>query len=140
MQYSCVPNASGWAAEWRLQGINDSDPTNTSAADKAEEAEAKRLADEAEEKRLADEAAAADGEEIVLENPSMNNPFHASSYTADWALTANYDKTAHTKKGIGMWWKASFAGGAKLVESVQIKNRVDCCGERLTQTMILIDG
>jgi hypothetical protein len=39
-----------------------------------------------------------------------------------------------------MWWKASFVGGTKMIDSVRIKNRVDCCGERLTLTMITIGG
>jgi hypothetical protein len=39
-----------------------------------------------------------------------------------------------------MWWKASFKGGPRLVESVKIKNRTDCCGERLAATMVTIGG
>jgi hypothetical protein len=39
-----------------------------------------------------------------------------------------------------MWWKASFVGGGALIERVRVKNRHDCCGERLAGTRITIGG
>ena len=39
-----------------------------------------------------------------------------------------------------MWWKASFKDGSTLVESVKVKNRVDCCGDRLSLVRVTIDG
>jgi hypothetical protein len=39
-----------------------------------------------------------------------------------------------------MWWKASFKDGKYLIAGVRIKNRVDCCGERLTETLVTIGG
>jgi hypothetical protein len=38
----------------------------------------------------------------------MNSPYSASSYKADWALDPKENRTAITKSGKGMWWKASF--------------------------------
>jgi hypothetical protein len=60
-------------------------------------------------------------------------------YRADWALRGG-SKTAITKRGVGMWWKAGFVGGDWLIERVRVKNRIDCCGERLTGTKITIGG
>jgi hypothetical protein len=48
-------------------------------------------------------------------------------------------QTAITQKGVGMWWKASFET-SQLVHRVRVKNRVDCCGERLRDTTVTIDG
>jgi hypothetical protein len=39
-----------------------------------------------------------------------------------------------------MWWKAIFADGESVVEKVRVRNRHDCCGERLTGVKITIDG
>jgi hypothetical protein len=68
----------------------------------------------------------------------MNKPYSRGSYHASWALKGG-KATAITQRGVGMWWKASF-GGPTMVQSVRVKNRVDCCGERLTATMITISG
>ena len=78
-------------------------------------------------------------DKISLENPSMNKPYSGSSYKADWALKGG-NKTAITAIGVGNWWKASFTGGKAFIEKVRVKNRHDCCGERLTGTKITIDG
>jgi hypothetical protein len=77
----------------------------------------------------------------VLENPSMNKPYSAGgSYSADKALLPKENGIAITKNGVGMWWKASFKGGPRLVESVKIKNRTNCCGERLRLVRVDIGG
>jgi len=76
---------------------------------------------------------------ITVEKPTMNKWYSKSSYTPDWALQGG-SKTAITAIGVGNWWKASFVGGTRLVEGVKVKNRHDCCGERLTGTKITIDG
>jgi hypothetical protein len=62
----------------------------------------------------------------------VNKLYSSKKYLASWALDAKENKTAITKRGVGMWWKASFKDGTSIVESVKVKNRVDCCGERLT--------
>jgi hypothetical protein len=69
----------------------------------------------------------------------MNKPYSGSSYKAEWALEGG-KRTAITANGVGNWWKASFVGGPRRVERVRVKNRHDCCGERLTGTKITIDG
>jgi hypothetical protein len=70
----------------------------------------------------------------------MNKPYSKSSYGAEWALTPKGTKTAITQNGVGMWWKASFKDGKYLVAGVMVKNRVDCCGERLTRTLVTVGG
>jgi len=74
---------------------------------------------------------------IDLEKPSMNRPYAPRHYTADWALKG---KTSITKRGPGNWWKASFEGGEQLVERVRVRNRVDCCGDRIRGTKVTISG
>jgi hypothetical protein len=86
-----------------------------------------------------DEGSSGTSSKISLENASMNKPYSGSSYKAEWALEGG-KRTAITANGVGNWWKASFVGGARRVERVRVKNRHDCCGERLTGTKITIDG
>jgi len=69
----------------------------------------------------------------------MNKPYSTSSYKADWALQGGR-KTAITQNVVGAYWRASFVGGAALIERVRVKNRHDCCGERLADTRITIGG
>jgi hypothetical protein len=78
-----------------------------------------------------------EGEEISVEGPatkltltnaSMNKPYSASSYKAEWALEAGAKRTAIAAIGVGNWWKASFGDGESVVEKVRIRNRHDCCG------------
>jgi len=68
----------------------------------------------------------------------MNKVYSTGAYHASWALIGG-KQTAITQRGVGNWWKASF-GGPTMVEKVRIKNRVDCCGERLTSTKVTIGG
>jgi hypothetical protein len=76
---------------------------------------------------------------ITLKNPSMNKPYSAGSYKADWALSGG-SKTSIAAKGVGNWWKAYFDDGARLVERVRVKNRHDCCGGRIAGTKVTISG
>ena len=46
------------------------------------------------------------------------------------------DVSYSSDKKNGAYWKASFLGGAHTVESVRVKNRVDCCGERLENVSV----
>jgi hypothetical protein len=43
-----------------------------------------------------------------------------------------------TEQGVGQYWKGIFANGAHTIMQVRIKNRGDCCGERLSGTNIFI--
>jgi len=65
---------------------------------------------------------------------------YSGSFPASNALNSNGARTAITKRGVGMWWKATMSGGDSVVEKVRIKNRHDCCGERLTGTKVTIGG
>jgi hypothetical protein len=38
-----------------------------------------------------------------------------------------------------MWWRASF-GQSYWINKVKIRNRKDCCGERLAKTVVFIGG
>jgi hypothetical protein len=76
---------------------------------------------------------------ISLENAKMNKPYSTGSYKAEWALEGG-KRTAITARGLGNWWQASFVGGPRLVESVRVKNRHDCCGDRIAGTKIEISG
>jgi hypothetical protein len=76
---------------------------------------------------------------ISVENPSMNKPYSSGSYKAEWALEGG-KRTAITARGVGNWWKASFVGGSALIERVRVKNRHDCCGNRIAGTKVTIGG
>lgn len=77
---------------------------------------------------------------LTLTNASMNKPYSASSYKAEWALEAGAKRTAIAAIGAGNWWRASFADGNSLIERVRIRNRHDCCGERIAGTKVTVDG
>jgi hypothetical protein len=70
----------------------------------------------------------------------MNKPYSRGNYHADFAIKYGGSRTAITAKGVGNWWKASFKGGDQLIERVRVKNRHDCCADRLAFTKITIDG
>lgn len=74
-----------------------------------------------------------------LIKPDQGTKYHPHAYGAAVALQNNNGFT-HTKKGVGMWWKASFAGGEQWVWKVRVQNRVDCCGSRLKGTKITVGG
>lgn len=44
----------------------------------------------------------------------------------------------HTDRGVGQFWKGLFSGGVHTIFQVRVKNRNDCCGERLSKTNIFI--
>ena len=48
------------------------------------------------------------------------------------------DLFIHTDKGVGQFWKGLFANGAHTITQVRIKNRGDCCSERLSKANIFI--
>jgi len=77
---------------------------------------------------------------INLENPSLNKPYSTGAYKADWAIKYNGAKTAIAARGVGNFWKASFVGGESVVEKVRVKNRHDCCGNRIAGTKVTVDG
>jgi hypothetical protein len=69
----------------------------------------------------------------------LNKPYSAGSYKAEWALQGG-SKTAIAAIGVGNYWNAKFAGGAKLVEKVRVKNRHDCCGHRIAGVRVEVIG
>jgi hypothetical protein len=81
-----------------------------------------------------------EAKKISLRDPSMNKPYSKNAYLPTWALSSSGNKTSITARGVGNWWKASFVGGEQLVERVRVKNRHDCCGDRIAGTKITVDG
>jgi hypothetical protein len=77
---------------------------------------------------------------ITLKNASMSKNYSGSNFLPDYALKYNGSRTAIAAKGVGQWWKAEFDGGARLVERVRVKNRHDCCGNRIAGTKVTISG
>jgi len=55
-------------------------------------------------------------------------------------MDGNSDTIAHTGIGVGQWWSANFESGETSVAGVSILNRADCCGDRLREAEVLIDG
>jgi len=51
----------------------------------------------------------------------------------------NKGSCAIAKIGKGNWWKGEFKNGFHLISSVRIRNRIDCCGERLAGVIVKID-
>jgi hypothetical protein len=77
---------------------------------------------------------------ITLKNAFMNKPYSTGSYKADWALRPGATHTAITTNVVGAFWKAEFTGGSQMIEKVRIRNRHDCCGNRIAGTKVTISG
>lgn len=70
--------------------------------------------------------------DVTMSSSYSNNMFPARNVLGD-------DNTfMHTEKGVGEYWKGLFAGGAHTITQVRIKNRNDCCGERLSGTNVYV--
>jgi len=68
---------------------------------------------------------------------TMSSSYDNNRFPARNAL--NDDNTfMHTDKGVGQFWKGIFDGGAHTITQVRIKNRSDCCSERLSGAQIEI--
>ena len=44
---------------------------------------------------------------------------------------------SHTNAGLGQWWKAEF-GEEEKIKKIVIRNRSDCCGDRLSLSDVFI--
>merc|ERR1712127_947655 len=66
---------------------------------------------------------------------------YQNKHAADEALYIGKDLShfTHTNVGRGQWFKAKL-GGKKHVLLVRIKNRRDCCGDRLVGTEVYVGG
>lgn len=67
---------------------------------------------------------------------SQSSPYAGNSFPAVNAINGS-NKTTHTKKGIGMWWKVVFPKNHN-IQRIKIRNRIDCCGERLAGSMVFV--
>jgi len=83
-------------------------------------------------------------QKFALENPRMSSTwccvFKGKKLEAKYAIDGDANTMAHTRMGRGHWWSASFKGGYKAITKVEITNRKDCCGDRLKNTKVYIDG
>jgi hypothetical protein len=62
---------------------------------------------------------------------------YSNSFRASNALTSS-NKAAITKRGVGQWWSVQFR--TFYVMKVAVRNRADCCGERLALTNVFVGG
>jgi len=69
---------------------------------------------------------------IAMTNPYDNNRFPASNALSDGK------SFCHTAKGKGMFWRGMFKNGAHVITQVRVRNRGDCCGQRLSGALIKI--
>jgi hypothetical protein len=69
----------------------------------------------------------------------MNKPYSKGNFHASFALMGGA-KTSIAARGVGNWWKATFLAGESIIERVRVKNRHDCCGDRLVGTKVTVDG
>lgn len=70
--------------------------------------------------------------DVTMSSSYNNNQFPARNVLAE-------DNTfAHTDKGVGQFWEGKFDNGVHTITQVRIKNRADCCAERLSGTKIFI--
>lgn len=53
------------------------------------------------------------------------------------AFDKSGSKFTHTNRGVGMYWKSEF-GRDYWIDRVRIRNRRDCCGDRLANTAVFI--
>jgi hypothetical protein len=67
------------------------------------------------------------------------SPYSNNAYPCANAFHPSGTKFSLTNRGVGMWWRANF-GKNYWVDRVRIKNRHNCCGDRLAGTMVLIGG
>jgi hypothetical protein len=66
-------------------------------------------------------------------NPYGNNQFPA---TNAWA---GGNKFTHTNRGVGQWWEVKMTQ-SYWIDRVRIRNRHNCCPERLGGTKVFVDG
>merc|ERR1712166_1312667 len=67
---------------------------------------------------------------------SQASPYQKNKYPSSNALI---NKFTHTNKGVGMWWKVRFPINHNF-SKIRIRNRADCCGERLGSTKVFVSG
>jgi len=68
---------------------------------------------------------------VSQSSPYSNNRFPATN--------AFHNKFTHTNKGKGMWWKVKFPVKYNF-SKIRIKNRANCCPERLDLTKVYVSG
>jgi hypothetical protein len=74
---------------------------------------------------------------VRLSGASQSSPYGNNAYPASNAFRGK--KFTHTNKGVGMWWSAQL-NGDYTIRKIAIKNRGDCCGQRLAKTQVLVSG
>merc|ERR1711957_1015435 len=69
---------------------------------------------------------------------SQASPYGNNAFPATNAVNGS-NKFTHTNRGKGMWWKAQF-GEQYNFTKIRIRNRINCCGQRLAKTQVFISG
>merc|ERR1711957_300935 len=67
---------------------------------------------------------------------SQSSPYSKNRFPA---TNAFHNKFNHTNKGKGMWWKVKFPVKYNF-SKIRIKNRANCCPERLDLTKVYVSG
>lgn len=70
--------------------------------------------------------------DVTMSSAYANNRYPALNALTDSGLFF------HTERGVGEFWKGLFDGGVHTITQVRVKNRADCCGERLSGTNVFI--
>jgi len=72
---------------------------------------------------------------------SSNSHNSPASRAVDGNSDANWggNSCTHTHNEPNPWWNVDF-GATKTIEKVQVTNRADCCGERLTGFSVYADA
>merc|ERR1711957_343078 len=67
---------------------------------------------------------------------SQSSPYSKNRFPA---TNAFHNKFTHTNKGKGMWWKVKFPVKYNF-SKIRIKNRANCCPDRLDLTKVYVSG
>merc|ERR1711957_1148572 len=80
-----------------------------------------------------------EGHSLVKINESLVSQASPYSNNRFPATNAFHNKFTHTNKGVGMWWKVKFPVNYNF-SKIRIKNRANCCPERLDLTKVYVSG
>ena len=75
---------------------------------------------------------------MTFETIKQSDPYNNNQFPSGNALDSNGSTFSCTNHGVGQYWMGWFTNGYHLITTVRIRNRGDCCGERLAGTKIKI--
>jgi hypothetical protein len=74
--------------------------------------------------------------EFNVSSAKQSTNYSNSNFLPDFAFKGP-TRFTHTKKGVGQWWEVGF-NQPYLVDRVRVKNRHNCCGNRLNRTKVFV--